>query len=380
MNKESRECTKKVNNKGFSLVEVLVAVIILALVAGPILMALVMSARFNARARDNQRINTVAESVMEEFKGFGINPPSGYSKYLNPGTGVFSFATERRVDDTDYDVKIIATPIRDREAANLNGADTSKDSVVSTTAMNAYYDYVYTMDMYQDKIYYDRILNEVYNYVDGVADISTKDPDKTASDLWKYVKVNRYLLLDINGDESAQRVTGQFIYTYEVNNCPVTGHAAVSHNAFTPMYVDIPDNGNVYKELKSVYVFYSPGYSNDAAKKVAKINGDTIAISNHISSRHIEAYVVKQTNPLYGMDLYTLDASYNPTIDAHGDLGLHKFIKDTDSIEDFNSHTGDSLMYSIKIEVYSDGAKEAGFSGTPLYTLDGSVNSKENDG
>ncbi|MBR4993910.1 MAG: prepilin-type N-terminal cleavage/methylation domain-containing protein, partial [Lachnospiraceae bacterium] len=36
-----KKCGKKMNNEGFSLVEVLVAVIILALVAGPVLMAFV---------------------------------------------------------------------------------------------------------------------------------------------------------------------------------------------------------------------------------------------------------------------------------------------------------------------------------------------------
>ena len=144
------------------------------------------------------------------------------------------------------------------------------------------------------------------------------------------------------------------------------------------MIVDIP--AKTYKDLKSVYLFYSPGYKSVAARKVAQIMEDTIAVTNNLSSRRIEAYVTKQTNPLYGVDLTTCNNEYNPTIDAHGNLGMHKYIKDTDSIADFNGKTGDSLMYSIKIEVYSDGAKEAGFTGTPLYTLDGSVNSKENDG
>ena len=69
---DEKKTIKKLNNGGFSLIEVLVAVIIFALVTGPILMAFVMSARFNSRARTHQDVNTVAESFMEEFNYINI--------------------------------------------------------------------------------------------------------------------------------------------------------------------------------------------------------------------------------------------------------------------------------------------------------------------
>ena len=372
---------KKLNNEGFSLVEVLVAVIILALVAGPILMAFVMSARFNARARENQRISTVAESVMEEFKGFSIkDAKANYEDISAPGSGTYRFANTKTIDGGTYDIRVTATPIRDKEAAVLNGADTSKDSYIKAAPMDPYYDYVYTQDLYQDKRIYDQILNDVYTYLDDNYDFSTTDPGKSASDLNKdKINVNRTVVAEITGSDTDQAVKMLFIYDFNISNYPITGHSSVSYSF--PYTITEESAVKYYKELNNVYLFYSPGYNSIPAKKVAQIKSDTVIIANH-SSRAINAYVTKQVNPLYSdADRFTCDTEYRPNIypAGAGAVNLVTHINDTDSVEGFNNHSHDSLMYSVKVEVFESGAKAAGFPGTALYTLDGSINSKEND-
>ncbi|MBO4678767.1 MAG: hypothetical protein J5626_03780, partial [Lachnospiraceae bacterium] len=76
-------------------------------------------------------------------------------------------------------------------------------------------------------------------------------------------------------------------------------------------------------------------------------------------------------------NLITCDAEYFPSVAAMGagPMNMHTYIKDTDSTETFNDKSHDSLLYSVRVEVYPYGA---GAVGTPLYTLNGSVNSKEN--
>ncbi|MCR4677204.1 MAG: type II secretion system GspH family protein [Lachnospiraceae bacterium] len=382
-----KKCGKKMNNEGFSLVEVLVAVIILALVAGPVLMAFVMSARFNARARESQRVGVVAESVMEEFKGLSIrqarNGVAGYSlRSDNPAA--YEFAKTVSVDDVNYDVKITATPLRDKAAADRHGADTSLDRIVNTEAMNPYYDYVFTQNMYQDKTVYDLILNNVFTYLDEHHNFTSVYPGKSADNLDKdKISVDRVVKLEVYGDDSAQHVKVSYTYTYAINNYKITGHPDVSKSDFEPIVIDETNEIPIkdYKDLRRVYLFYSPGYKNSLARKVCQINNDTVSIVNNITGRGIEAYVVKQTNPLYE-NLTTLNNEYFPTVTASADVTLHSYAAKDDTFDGFASYTSadESLMYALKVEVFGDGADALGFPAErSLYILDGTINSKESD-
>lgn len=59
-------------NAGFSLVELLIAVIILAIIVVPLLHGFVTSARMNGKARQTQRAITVAQDLMEGLKAYNI--------------------------------------------------------------------------------------------------------------------------------------------------------------------------------------------------------------------------------------------------------------------------------------------------------------------
>lgn len=64
---------KKLNNKGMSLVEVIVAITILGLVAVPVLHSLTTAMVYNAKARNRQEMTLTAESIMETFKGYDLD-------------------------------------------------------------------------------------------------------------------------------------------------------------------------------------------------------------------------------------------------------------------------------------------------------------------
>ena len=56
------------NNKGFSLVELIICVAILAVATVPLYQSMTLSARTNAKAQSKQNATSLAESVMEEIK------------------------------------------------------------------------------------------------------------------------------------------------------------------------------------------------------------------------------------------------------------------------------------------------------------------------
>lgn len=63
---------KKLNNKGMSLVEVIIAITILGLVAVPVLHSLTTAMVYNQKARIRQEMTLTAESIMETFKGYDL--------------------------------------------------------------------------------------------------------------------------------------------------------------------------------------------------------------------------------------------------------------------------------------------------------------------
>ena len=96
--KRSRKLNRrdsKASNAGFSLVELLIAVVILAIIVIPLLRMFVTSTRINVKSRQMLRATTVAQDIMEGLKAYTLEevktqftPPEGTS------AGTFFFPTE----------------------------------------------------------------------------------------------------------------------------------------------------------------------------------------------------------------------------------------------------------------------------------------------
>ena len=65
-------CSKRINNKGMSLVELLIAVTILAIIVVPLLHSFVSSARINRKAKITQKLTTMGQDVMEGLKAYNV--------------------------------------------------------------------------------------------------------------------------------------------------------------------------------------------------------------------------------------------------------------------------------------------------------------------
>lgn len=91
--------SKQLNNEGFSLLELLIAVVILAVIVIPIMNTFMVSMRTNAKAERTMDATSIAESIMEEFEGRSIEE----MKSIYEGAGFSVEATP----DTDVDGKWI---------------------------------------------------------------------------------------------------------------------------------------------------------------------------------------------------------------------------------------------------------------------------------
>ena len=63
---------KKLNNRGMSLVEVIISITILSIVVVPTLQALTSAMTYNARARRRQELTLSGERIMESVYGYDI--------------------------------------------------------------------------------------------------------------------------------------------------------------------------------------------------------------------------------------------------------------------------------------------------------------------
>ncbi len=62
----------RINNKGLSLVELLIAVTILSIIVAPLLHAFVSSARINRKSKQTLRLTTMGQDVMEGLKAYSL--------------------------------------------------------------------------------------------------------------------------------------------------------------------------------------------------------------------------------------------------------------------------------------------------------------------
>ena len=106
------------NQKGVTMMEVLVTVAILAIVVAPCLSAFVMAQRGNVKAAETAQVYTAAANLMEELKGGIVEIPNEKlisREILETGTFITAFCQE----NTDYYIVTIYTGEHTEEPSDV---------------------------------------------------------------------------------------------------------------------------------------------------------------------------------------------------------------------------------------------------------------------
>ena len=154
------------NNKGMTLVEILVAMMILTVVSLVLLRAFVSATKYNKIAKEKQREINLAQSIMESFKAYDMDEIVKQFNGSAPFT-IYSGAhgTVSEVGRNSYD------PVKDELIRNDGGIDPS------------------SADKYSFKI-------ESVNYDGGLYDVEISlEPDPAVSSLVEIVdapKLNKF--------------------------------------------------------------------------------------------------------------------------------------------------------------------------------------------
>lgn len=251
---------KKLNNKGMSLVEVIIAITILGLVAVPVLHSLTTAMVYNQKARIRQEMTLTAESIMETFKGYGLDElearftPGGagiegvHYQNATPGHSGYSFSTVPKligaetadeytfcINDMEadngqiYNVTITATPNSVEKVMEPKNTETTRDAIFQG---NRKWDKNAVKEVRADFGSYKTQLESVFeaDAVVKIADTVTEvhgNIDELYNESAASVYVGNYLHLhertltfEIAADGDDYKVTPKMEYSYYLKDYP----------------------------------------------------------------------------------------------------------------------------------------------------------------
>lgn len=373
---------KKMDDKGFTLVELLIAVTILAIVVVPMFNSIVSAFHINARSRDALRTTTLAQNEMEIFEketieslsnpagyAYSASNPTGY-QVTGPDTdGIYVFERRGVVNNTGkaYDIRITLDPQKTDASDRYYTQNTTAllaMNTISNRDSGAYVQEVRTESSTsdQDSLAYLHFVNNLTTLAQLVGIYTT--------DFFESM-LNRTITVDIEkytaAGETYTRASVNYDYTYDYPN--VVRDDAKVYNVNSIIF-DNSQSLDAYGnpiELKSIYLFYAPRYlagSNGLAQK------EKIIINNK-DGLPIDIYLIRQDILNAANTVETVPATYKPSITISDVITSGKTAGKYHT--NLNFGTGSAPGSVIKLELLDENGSASGKIGSDAFQAMGLV-------
>ncbi len=349
--KEKKQ-SKRVQNKGFTLIEVLIAMLVLAIIVTPFLRAFVTASKTNAKSRQLLRTTTISQNIMEEMKAYSLediarqfngygtdnsivsNAESAWEATLNAADGTYTkVVTSQEAEESGGTVnasiidavdaigtgKFVGQPTDSYHFLMSNVAmqsakydvaihveknvNSGSYELVDITSMNrsdcAYFAQEKTQDLNVASEFDRR--NEIYGS-SAHAQLSVSEFQGMMSR-----EITVQVSADAMGNENVK-----VVYDYSIPE----GYTTTENRTYSE-YTTIFDNYASGEELKAVYLYYYPLYGSTRT--------DTIKVEN-TSDLDIQVYLIKMK-----------DADYNSFNDL--DYAPHLKVAESTKADGDKSHT-----------------------------------------
>ena len=337
---------KRTDNRGFTLVELIIAVSILALVIAPLVANFIQSSKMNLKGRKSLNAMNLAQDIMEGMSGHTadevvkiidevkndatgtktlvgkILPNSstygGITPLSNPGEQVVKYQLNNVVTvagaRNEYDVRLTLNPTGD-EHKEFNDKEYANISEV-----NQYYDAVYTHDSAETE----SMINELY-----LASNRSVQKDGFRG------KISRSFIVDIvnDGTETAPKYRISVRREYK----PVSSLAAtVGLTGQSPKSVNTPNISRMdeNKLPRSIYLYYQ-GIENASYNDVPRL--DNIYINNR-TGEEITVYLIRTQE-----ENVATNVGYNQTYGCNVEITS----EDKAGVRDYNVHIVSNLRYDL---------------------------------
>lgn len=310
---QQKKKKKQLNNGGFSLIEVLVAMVILAIVSIPLLHSFVTTARTNAKAKIIMRATDVAENTVEAFKhqdvetliarysagtGNSVTVTDGMQSgtYQEEDDGIVNFSIANQADFSlnlpeGYYMEVELNP---NLYLNANSVNMAEMNTVSATTSGVY-----------------RMLNDFDNMVYETFALRSANAPAGYGYVQKdevYFKENlkRELLVTIEKKGTATDANGEEVELVTVK-CKLKYTLADTGEKVLPNTEQVYETdekelfNNVASKtpLQSVFILYQPRYLANAKYT----DGDVVKIDNYQNVETNVYVIAQETN---------VDVSYRP--------------------------------------------------------------------
>lgn len=312
-------------NKGFTLIEVLVAILILAVISIPVFRAMTTAFTTTSRSTMKMKATNVAENIMEDIKAKSIeeiidkygDETINYGEFNSDADGnippndgnaiayTFNLTDEsNKYDDElnealkkDYTAKLIINP---NVYSNINGFNVAEYNIVSDEN-SAIYCMAKDLDLEAYKEFVDEnIIYKSNNPEKHILDIteaseSAKDPVKLLYTNSKYSEYRehfkREIRVDIKGDKDNP---GEDIKVY----VSVSYYFEDTSDQFLPKEKQllkkisrtIFDNSNSGEELDSIFIMYNPLYNTKDGDIIVVHNPQNIECLLYIIAQNVDDY------------------------------------------------------------------------------------------
>ena len=309
----------KTDNRGFTLVELLVAICILSIIAVPLLHSFVSSFRVNAKSRETLRATTLAQNEMEIFEkekiadlcdpeqfaysesrldGYQVDAPDTAEDngcYVFSRKGIINDASGRQ----EFDVYITLDPKRADSGQRYydeNGMSLLSMNTISTLDTGTYVQAIRTENNTVDM---DSVAYEYF------------DQKLSGRQTLEYIirNVKRTITVDIEQEEKeiGTFTNARVTYRYELSTIGLSPSDSV-YEETKVIFNNAQNFDEAGKpvELKSVYLFYAPRYG--------AFYTDEILVNNK-RGLPVDIYIIRQEILKEGTsDILPMPADYRMTL------------------------------------------------------------------
>lgn len=386
------------NNKGFTLVELLVAITVLAIIVVPFMQGFVTAARTNMKAKKLQNATMIATNAMEKIKANSfedfefIREADGKSYYMIKGVQAegHTFDTLITLDTNEY-----VDPYTE-------GYNEMKVPIISTPDVLTDAFYIQANDL--DNEYGEKFLVQ-FNSTTNAMTVKELFDGNYNND-----EVGRQIVIDVEKSGAVTQVYITYTYTYYAKvNGTVT---AMGTKGFERelMYDNAEGQTN---ELSSVYLFYKPLYGSKLSNAIDKIK------INNVYNIPLNIYIVKQRQTTVdSVAMSTKEAEYYCEVEIQDDskvnvgsnerscmtirtnLGANLYREDIElnnqyiirystnaalaptysannkrvlGVTGLNGEEQKERIYAVTISVYEEGEADNNFEGEPFIEITGST-------
>lgn len=315
----------KRDNKGFTLLEVLIAVVILALIAVPLLRSFVSSYRVNARSRELMRATTLAQNEMEIFEKEKLEDLLDNTKYhysVDDSKTYKTYKTKNPVANEEFDKEMKHVAYTFTYDSGIINDETGREMFDVVVKMDPQVDLTSYMEANTTELlfmntlsgadsgsYVQRVRNGVN--MDGEDEevykiyVNRQNPDSPTGSRLTVEHfaslLDRTITLRIEqadqGDYKTTVAKVNYRYEFTPNNGEMPegyekyslGDKVIFNNAQS-----LDEDGNPI-ELQSVYLFYAPryDYASDGIKE-DKIVIENVPDEETGQSLPVNVYIIRQ--------------------------------------------------------------------------------------